>query len=158
MDDGVVGKEKLNNNITIKNKRAAFDYELLETFTAGIALTGTEIKSIRLGKAGLVDSYCVVERKEVWVKNMYIAEYFYGTYNNHSTRRDRKLLLNRKEIRKIDVAAKNSGFTIIPVRLFINEKGLVKLVIAIAKGKREYDKRNAIRERDELRERLEFRE
>ena len=152
-----MGKEKLSSNITIKNKRATFDYELLETFTAGIALTGTEIKSIRLGKVSLVDTYCVVERKEVWVKNMYIAEYFYGTYNNHSTRRDRKLLLNRKEIRKIDVAAKNSGFTIIPVRLFINEKGLVKLVIAIAKGKREYDKRNSIRERDELRERLEFR-
>ena len=152
-----MGKEKLNNQITIKNKRATFDYELLETFTAGIALTGTEIKSIRLGKASLVDTYCTVEQKEVWVKNMYIAEYFYGTYNNHSTRRDRKLLLNRKEIKKIDSAAKNSGFTVIPVRLFINERGLVKLVIAIAKGKREYDKRNAIRERDDLRERLEYR-
>ena len=149
-----MGKEKISNHITIKNKRATFDYELLETFTAGIALTGTEIKSIRLGKASLVDTYCIVERKEVWVKNMYIAEYFYGTYNNHSTRRDRKLLLNRKEIRKIDVAAKNSGFTIIPVRLFINERGLVKIVIAIAKGKKEYDKRHAIRERDELRERF----
>ena len=149
-----MGKEKLSSNITVKNKRATFDYELLETFTAGIALTGTEIKSIRLGKTSLVDTYCVVERKEVWVKNMYIAEYFYGTYNNHSTRRDRKLLLNRKEIRKIDVAAKNSGFTIIPVRLFINERGLVKIVIAIAKGKKEYDKRNTIRERDELRERF----
>jgi len=148
-----VGKEKLSNNISIKNKRATFDYELLETFTAGIVLTGTEIKSIRLGKTSLTDTYCIVERNEVWVKNMYIAEYFYGTYNNHSARRERKLLLNRKEIRKIDVAAKNSGFTIIPVRLFINERGLVKLVIAIAKGKKEYDKRNSIRERDELRER-----
>ena len=147
-----MGKEKLSNNITIKNKRATFDYELLETFTAGIVLTGTEIKSIRLGKASLVDTYCIVEHKELWVKNMYIAEYFYGTYNNHSTRRDRKLLLNRKEIRKIEVAAKNSGFTVIPVRLFLNEKGLVKIVIAIAKGKREYDKRNAMRERDDKRE------
>jgi len=147
-----MGKEKLSNNITIKNKRATFDYELLETFTAGIVLTGTEIKSIRLGKASLVDTYCIVEHKELWVKNMYIAEYFYGTYNNHLTRRDRKLLLNRKEIKKIEVAAKNSGFTVIPVRLFLNEKGLVKIVIAIAKGKREYDKRNAMRERDDKRE------
>ena len=148
----MVGKEKLSNNITIKNKRATFDYELLETFTAGIVLTGTEIKSVRLGKAGLVDTYCVVERKEIWIKNMYIAEYFYGTYNNHSTRRDRKLLLNKKEIRKIEVAAKNSGFTIIPVRLFMNEKGLVKLIIAVAKGKKEYDKRVSIREREDKRE------
>lgn len=147
-----MGKEKLSSNISIKNKRATFDYELLETFTAGIVLTGTEIKSIRLGKVSLVDTYCLVERKELWVKNMYIAEYFYGTYNNHSTRRDRKLLLNKKEIRKIDLAAKNSGFTVIPVRLFMNERGLVKLVIAIAKGKKEYDKRNAIRERDDKRE------
>ena len=147
-----MGKEKLSNNITIKNKRATFDYELLETFTAGIVLTGTEIKSIRLGKAGLVDTYCIVERQEIWVKNMYIAEYFYGTYNNHAARRDRKLLLNRKEIRKIEVAAKNSGFTIIPVRLFLNEKGLVKLVIAVAKGKKEYDKRVSIREREDKRE------
>ena len=149
-----MGKEKLSNNITIKNKRATFDYELLETFTAGIVLTGTEIKSIRLGKASLVDTYCVVERREVWVKNMYIAEYFYGTYNNHAARRDRKLLLNSKEIRKIEASAKNTGFTIIPVRLFINEKGLVKLVIAVAKGKREYDKRVSIREREDKREML----
>ena len=147
-----MGKEKFGNHITVKNKRAAFDYELLETFTAGIVLTGTEIKSVRLGKVSLVDTYCLVERKEIWVKNMYIAEYFYGTYNNHVARRDRKLLLNGKEIRKIDVAAKNSGFTIIPVRLFINEKGLVKVVIAIAKGKKEYDKRASIREREDKRE------
>ena len=147
-----MGKEKLSNNITVKNKRATFDYELLETFTAGIVLTGTEIKSVRLGKVSLVDTYCVVEHREIWVKNMYIAEYFYGTYNNHATRRDRKLLLNRKEIRKIEVAAKNSGFTIIPVRLFMNEKGLVKLVIAVAKGKREYDKRQSLKERDDKRE------
>lgn len=93
-----MAKEKLNNNILIKNKRATFDYELLETFTAGIVLTGTEIKSLRLGKASLVDTYCYVERGEVWVKNMNISEYFYGTYNNHAARRDRKLLLNKKEI------------------------------------------------------------
>ena len=147
-----MGKEKLSSNITVKNKRATFDYALLETYTAGIVLTGTEIKSVRLGKVSLVDTYCVVERKEIWVKNMYIAEYFYGTYNNHAARRDRKLLLNRKEIRKIEVTAKNSGYTIIPVRLFINEKGLVKLLIAIAKGKKEFDKRVSIREREDKRE------
>ncbi|MDR1814850.1 MAG: SsrA-binding protein SmpB [Tannerella sp.] len=144
-------KQKISNNVLIKNKRASFDYEFIETFTAGIVLTGTEIKSVRLGKASLVDTYCVVERGEVWVKNMYIAEYFYGTYNNHVARRERKLLLNRKEIRSLDSAAKNSGFTIVPVRLFINDKGLVKVVIAIAKGKKEYDKRQALKERDDKR-------
>ena len=145
-------KEKLSNNILIKNKRATFDYELLETFTAGIVLTGTEIKSLRLGKASLVDTYCYVERGEVWVKNMNITEYFYGTYNNHVARRDRKLLLNKKEIRKIQTAAKDNGFTIIPTRLFINDRGLAKVVIAIAKGKKEYDKRQSIKERDDKRE------
>ncbi|MDR2041235.1 MAG: SsrA-binding protein SmpB [Tannerella sp.] len=148
-----MSREKAGNQqIQIRNKRATFDYELLETFTAGMVLTGTEIKSIRLGKASLVDTYCVVERRELWVKNMYIAEYFYGTYNNHPARRDRKLLLNRKEIRKIETAAKNSGFTVIPVRLFINERGLAKIVIAIARGKKEYDRRQSLRERDDRRE------
>ena len=97
-------KEKISNNIQIKNKRATFDYELLDTFTAGIVLTGTEIKSIRLGKASLVDTFCIVEKGELWVKNMYVAEYFYGTYNNHTARRDRKLLLTKKELRKIEMA------------------------------------------------------
>lgn len=145
-------KEKQGNHVLIKNKRASFDYEFIETFVAGIALTGTEVKSIRLGKASLVDTYCVVERGEVWVKNMYVAEYFYGTYNNHAVRRDRKLLLNRKEIRTIASAAKNSGFTVVPTRLFINDRGLAKVVIAIAKGKKEYDKRQALKERDDKRE------
>jgi len=148
---GMAGKEKISNKVLIKNKRASFDYEFIETFTAGIVLTGTEIKSIRLGKASLVDTYCMVEHSEVWVKNMYVAEYFYGTYNNHVARRDRKLLLNRKEIRSLESAAKNSGFTIVPTKLFINEKGLVKLVIAIAKGKKEYDKRQTLKERDDKR-------
>ncbi len=145
-------KEKIQTSVQIKNKRATFDYELLETFTAGIVLTGTEIKSIRLGKASLVDTYCLVERGEVWVKNMYVAEYFYGTYNNHAARRDRKLLLNRKEIKKLEAAERNSGFTIIPTRMFINDKGLAKLVVAIAKGKKEYDKRASLREKDDKRE------
>jgi SsrA-binding protein len=147
-----MAKDKISNNIQIKNKRASFDYALLETFTAGIVLTGTEIKSIRLGKASLTDTYCLVERGELWVKNMYIAEYFYGTYNNHTARRDRKLLLTHRELKKIDSESKNTGNTIVPVRLFINEKGLAKLVIAIAKGKKEYDKRDSLKERDDKRE------
>ena len=147
-----MSKEKPTNQITIKNKRASFDYELLETFTAGIVLTGTEIKSIRLGKASLVDTFAIVEHGEVWVKNMYVAEYFFGTYNNHVPRRDRKLLLNRKEIRRLQTAAKDRGFTLVPTRLFINERGLAKLVLAIARGKKEYDKRQSIRERDDRRE------
>lgn len=137
--------------INVRNKRASFDYELLDTFTAGIILTGTEIKSIRQGKASLVDTYCLFERGELWVRNMYIAEYFYGTYNNHSARRDRKLLLNKIELRKLTRLTKETGFTIIPVRLFINEKGLAKLVIAVAKGKKEYDKRQSIREKEDKR-------
>ena len=145
-------KEKFEKNISIKNKRATFDYELLDTFTAGLVLTGTEIKSIRQGKASLVDTFCIVEKGEVWVKNMYIAEYFYGTYNNHNARRDRKLLLNRKEIRKLESAIRTSGFTVVPTRLFINDKGLAKLVVAIARGKKEYDKRNSIKDRDDKRE------
>jgi len=145
-------KEKIASTVQIKNKRATFDYEVIETFEAGIVLTGTEIKSIRMSKASLVDTFCLVEHGEVWVKNMYVGEYFYGTYNNHSSSRDRKLLLNKKEIRKIDTAIRNSGFTVVPLRLFINDKGLAKLVIAIAKGKKEYDKRESIKERDDKRE------
>jgi SsrA-binding protein len=142
----------LSNNIVIKNKRASFDYEFIETFVAGIVLTGTEIKSVRLGKAGLSDSYCTVVRSELWVKNMYIAEYFYGSYNNHEARKDRKLLLNRKELKKLEQISKNAGFTIIPTKLFINEKGLAKLVIAVAKGKKAYDKRQSLREKDDKRD------
>ena len=143
---------KVDNKINIKNKRASFDYELLETFVTGIVLTGTEIKSIRLGKASLVDTYCVMNRGELWVKNMNVAEYFYGTYNNHETRRERKLLLTKKELQKIDRFSKDSGFTIIPTKLFINEKGLAKLVVAIAKGKKSYDKRQSLKEKDDKRE------
>ena len=137
--------------INIKNKRATFDYELVETFVAGIVLTGTEIKSIRLGKASLVDTYCFFVRNEMWVKNMHIAEYFYGTYNNHESRRDRKLLLNRTELRKLTRLTKETGFTIIPTRLFINEKGLAKIVIAVAKGKKQYDKRQSLKEKEDKR-------
>lgn len=139
-------------DINIKNKRATFDYAISDTYTAGLVLTGTEIKSLRQGKASLADTYCLIENGEVWVKNMYIAEYFYGTYNNHAARRDRKLLLNRKEINKLAKVAKEAGQTLIPLRLYINDKGLAKLVIGVARGKREYDKRQSIREREDKRE------
>ena len=138
--------------VNIKNKRATFDYEIVDTFTAGIVLTGTEIKSIRLGKASLVDTFCFFARQELWVKNMHIAEYFYGSYNNHVARRDRKLLLNSKELRKLERATKDTGFTIVPLRMFINEKGLAKVVIALAKGKKQYDKRQSLREKDDKRD------
>lgn len=140
------------SQVNIKNKRASFDYELLETFNAGIVLTGTEIKSIRLGKAGLSDTFCYMNNDELWVKNMYIAEYFYGSYNNHAARRDRKLLLTKKELQKIAKSIKESGFTIVPTRVFLNEKGLAKVVIAIAKGKKIYDKRESIKEREDKRQ------
>lgn len=144
--------DKRVSNINIKNRRASFDYIFTETFTAGIVLTGTEIKSIRQSKASLVDTYCTFINNELWVKNMHVAEYFYGSYNNHAARRDRKLLLERKELRKLQQAVKNPGFTIVPTKLFINEKGLAKLVIALARGKHEYDKRESIKERDDKRE------
>lgn len=137
--------------INIKNRRASFDYEILESFTAGLVLTGTEIKSIRQGKAGLTDTYCMMENKELWVKNMYIAEYAMGSYNNHATHRDRKLLLNRKEINKIAKAAEQPGFSIIPLKIFISDRGLAKMVIAIARGKKQYDKRQSIKEREDKR-------
>ena len=143
---------KINaKDISIKNRRATYDYAIVETFTAGIVLTGTEIKSLRQGKGSLVDTFCYVDNGEVWVKNMYIAEYFYGTYNNHAARRDRKLLLQRKEIRRLEKDGKESGFTIVPLKLFISERGLAKLVIGLARGKKEYDKRQSIREREDKR-------
>lgn len=140
-----------NSNINIKNRRATFDYEIVEIFTAGIVLTGTEIKSIRQGKAGLTDTYCMVENNEMWMKGMYIAEYSYGSYNNHATHRDRKLLLTRKEINKIGKASQQPGYSIIPLRLFIDERGFAKVEIAIARGKKQYDKRQSIKEREDKR-------
>lgn len=137
--------------VNIKNRRATFDYAISDTFTAGLVLTGTEIKSIRQGKASLADTFCYVHNGEAWVKNMYIAEYFYGTYNNHTERRDRKLLLTRKELRQLEKTGKEAGFTIVPLRLFISERGYAKLVIGVARGKKEYDKRQAIKEREDKR-------
>lgn len=139
---------KAKSKVEIKNKRAGFDYEFLDTYTAGIVLTGTEIKSIRSGKASLVDSYCYFAGNELYVKNMHIADYWWGSFNNHDPRRDRKLLLTKKELRKLQRATKEKGLTIIATRLFIAENGYAKLNIALAKGKKEYDKRNSIKEKD----------
>ncbi|MCQ2225683.1 MAG: SsrA-binding protein SmpB [Paludibacteraceae bacterium] len=144
--------EKLKNDIVIKNKRATFDYELIDKYQAGIVLVGTEIKSIRLGKASLVDTFCYFNNEELWVKNMNISEYFYGTYNNHLPKRDRKLLLTKRELTKLRRQTKETGFTIVPVKLFFNEKGLAKLEIAVAKGKKEYDKRDSLKEKDDKRQ------
>lgn len=143
--------EKLKNSVLIRNKRASFDYELVDFYKAGIVLVGTEIKSIRLGKASLIDTFCFFNNGELWVKNMNISEYFYGTYNNHLPRRDRKLLLSKKELLKIKRQTKDTGFTVVPTKLFINEKGLAKLEIAVAKGKKSYDKRDALKEKDDKR-------
>lgn len=137
--------------VNIKNRRARFDYEITDTYIAGIVLTGTEIKSIRDGKASLTDSYCIVENGEVWVKGMNISEYFYGSYNNHVVKRDRKLLLNRKEIEKLKKSSDDVGFTIVPMRVFINERGYAKMQIGLGRGKKQYDKRQAIKEREDKR-------
>lgn len=143
---GAMPKNK--SNIEIKNKRAGFEYEFLEKYTAGIVLSGTEIKSIRAGKASLADSYCYFANDELYVKNMHIAEYWWGNLFNHDPRRDRKLLLNRKELRKLQRSVKEKGLTIVATRLFIAENGYAKLNIALARGKKEYDKRESIKEKD----------
>jgi SsrA-binding protein len=140
------------NQINIKNKKAWFEYFLLENFTAGIQLTGTEIKSLRDGKANLTDAYCLFVGEELFVKSLHISEYTYGTHYNHDPKRDRKLLLNKRELRKILTKTKEKGLTIIPTLLFINEKGLAKLDISIAKGKKLYDKRETLKTKDTKRE------
>jgi len=139
-------------NISIKNRKATFEYELVERFVAGMKLVGTEIKSIRNGKVGLVDSYCQFFGNELYVKNLHIAEYEMGNINNHIAKRDRKLLLNRKELDKLAKKVKESGFTIVPVKLFVNEKGLAKLEIALARGKKTYDKRETLKTKDAKRD------
>ncbi|MCM1108488.1 MAG: SsrA-binding protein SmpB [Clostridium sp.] len=138
--------------VNIKNRRASFDYLLMDKYTAGIVLTGTEIKSIRAGKASLVDTFCFIHNGEVWVKNMYVAEYSYGSYNNHAARRDRKLLLNRREIQKIQQATKTPGYTLVPTLLFIDENGRAKLDVYLCRGKKEYDKRETLKEKQDRRE------
>ena len=139
-------------NIHIKNKRAEYQYFLLERYTAGIQLVGTEIKSIRASKASLIDSYCTFINNELWVKNMHIAGYQFGSYTNHEARRDRKLLLNRRELNKLQRGTMQTGNTIIPIELFIDENGRAKLIIALCRGKKSYDKRNTLREKEDKRQ------
>lgn len=136
----------------IKNKRASFDYILTTRYNAGIVLAGTEIKSIREGKASLVDSYCMFIANELWVKNMQISAYRLGTFYNHEVKRDRKLLLTKRELRKLERATKETGYTIVPVRIFFSENGFAKMEIALAKGKKAYDKRQTMKENDAKRE------
>lgn len=138
--------------VNIRNKKASFEYFFVDTFTAGIVLTGTEIKSIRMGKASLVDTFCYINNGEIWVKGMNISPYFYGSYNNHESKRDRKLLLNKREIRNLQETTKQVGFTIVPTLLFIDDHGRAKLDIALAKGKKEFDKRQTLKEKEDRRE------
>jgi SsrA-binding protein len=140
------------NKINIKNKKAYFDFEILEKVIAGMELTGTEIKSIRSGKASLVDSYCYFKNNELWVKGMRISEYEQGSYNNHEPYRDRRLLLNRSELNRYEKRVREKSLTMVTLRLFINEDNLAKLEIALARGKKEYDKRELIRQKDLKRE------
>ena len=138
--------------IQFKNKKASFEYFFVETFTAGIVLTGTEIKSIRAGKASLVDTYCYIVNGEIWVKGMNISPYFYGSYANHEAKRDRKLLLTKREIHKLQEADKQPGFTIVPILVFIDDHGRAKVDIALCKGKKEYDKRQTLKDKEDRRE------
>lgn len=140
-----------NNRINIVNKRARFEYQLLDKYVAGIQLGGTEIKSIRLGKASILEAFCVIENGEVFLRNMHIAEYGNASFYQHKPKADRKLLLNRKEINKLEKKMKTKGFTIVPLRLFINDKGLAKIEIALAQGKKLYDKRQDLKEKDDQR-------
>ncbi len=138
--------------IQIKNRKAAFEYFFIEEFTVGIVLTGTEIKSIRAGKASLVDTYCTIIRGELWVKGMSVSPYFYGSYNNHEQKRDRKLLLTRRELNRLESATKQTGYTIVPTLIFIDDKGRAKVDIALCKGKKAFDKRQTLKEKEDRRE------
>lgn len=138
--------------IQIKNKKAAFEYFFVEEYTAGIVLTGTEIKSIRAGKASLVDTYCYIVNGEIWVKGMNVSPYFYGSYANHEAKRERKLLLKKREIRELQEADKQPGYTIVPTLIFIDEHGRAKMDIALCRGKKQYDKRQTLKEKEDRRE------
>ncbi|MEN9297173.1 MAG: hypothetical protein RJB49_131 [Bacteroidota bacterium] len=143
-----MAKEKIQKTVEIKNRRASFEYAFIDTFTAGLVLMGTEIKSIRQGKANLTDAYCVFFQDELFVRNMHISAYEEGTHYNHAPLRDRKLLLSKRELGKLQKELKNVGLTIIPTRLFISDKGYAKLNIALSKGKKTFDKRDDIKEKD----------
>ena len=138
--------------VNILNKRARFDYEIIDKYTAGIVLTGTEIKSIRLGKASIAESFCEFHDGELFVINSHIEEYLYGTHYNHKAKSERKLLLNKRELKKLNKDSDNKGLTIVPLRLFTNEKGLAKLDIALCRGKKNYDKRESLKEQDTKRD------
>jgi SsrA-binding protein len=142
----------MQTNINIKNKRAKFDYEILDKYTAGIVLSGTEIKSLRLGKASLSQSFCEFnDKNELFVINMQIDEYTHGSHYNHSPKAERKLLLNKRELKKLQKEVATSGLTIVPINLFINDRGLAKMNIGLARGKKEYDKRETIKDRENKR-------
>jgi len=143
---------KNQQKISIKNRKVSFEYELIERFVAGMQLAGTEIKSVRNGKVNLTDSYCQIFKGEIFVINLHIAEYEMGNINNHIAKRDRKLLLNKKEIQKLEKKTKESGFTIVPTKLFVNDRGLAKLEIALARGKKTYDKRESLKTKDAKRD------
>jgi SsrA-binding protein len=145
-------KNGIQKIVNIRNRRAAFDYFFLATYTAGIVLKGTEIKSIRQGKVTLTDSFCLFLEGELYVRNLDIAPYERGNIHNHQSKADRKLLLKKRELGKIERALQDVGTTLVPVRIFINDKGLAKVEIALAKGKKLYDKRETIKERDQKRE------
>ena len=146
----------MQNNPEIKNRSAFHEYFIDNKYVAGIILTGTEVKSLRTGKASFNDSYCIIHKGEMWIKSMHIAEYSHGTVNNHDPVRDRKLLLEKREIRKIESKLKEKGYTLVPLRLFFNEKNLVKVEIGLAKGKKLHDKRETIKKRDVEREMKRF--
>ena len=139
-------------NINIRNKRATFDYEILEEFIAGVVLVGTEIKSIRAGKASLTDSYCYFQDGELWIRGVNISEYDWGTCNNHVPRRDRKLLLQRKELNKLQRQLQDRGLTVVGLRMFLSERGFAMIVIGLARGRKAYDKREYLKENDAKRE------
>jgi SsrA-binding protein len=145
-------KDKIEKYVEIRNKKASFEYHFLETYTAGMVLQGTEIKSIRQGKVNMGDAYCFFEEGELWLKQLHISAYGDGTYLNHAPLRDRKLLLQKRELRKLEAKAKDVGLTIIPTRVFISERGFAKLDIALARGKKLYDKREDLKTRDAKRE------
>ena len=136
----------------IKNRSAFHEFFIDNSYVAGIVLTGTEVKSLRTGKASFNDSYCLIHKGEVWLKSLHIAEYSHGTVNNHDPVRDRKLLLEKREIKKIDAKLKEKGYTLVPLRIFFNEKNLIKIEIGLAKGKKLHDKRETIKNRDVERE------
>ncbi|WP_034921100.1 SsrA-binding protein SmpB [Gillisia sp. CAL575] len=141
----------MKNTINIKNRKAKFEYEFLETYVAGIKLAGTEIKAIRLGKASITESFCEFQNNELFVINMHVEEYSHATHFNHNPKSERKLLLQKRELKKLEKEVKNTGLTIIPIRLFINDRGIAKLKITLAKGKKLYDKRETMKDRDNKR-------